>query len=64
MEILGDSLTLASQDTDAVAAVLLSGRLARDLEITSRGLEDAFIALTGDDASPSPSARPQPTRPA
>ena len=28
-------------------------------------LEDAFIALTGDDAaSPSPSARPQPTRPA
>lgn len=65
VEILGDSLTLASQDTDAVAAVLLSGRLARDLEITSRGLEDAFIALTGDDAaSPSPSARPQPTRPA
>jgi len=27
---------------------------ARDLEITSRGLEDAFIALTGDDdAGPS-----------
>ena len=48
VEILGSSLTLSSTDTDAVAALLLSEHLAQDLEITSRGLEDAFVALTGD----------------
>lgn len=48
LEILGSSLTLASDDIDAVASVLLGGHLAKDLEITSRGLEDAFVALTGD----------------
>ena len=48
IEILGSTLTLSSTDTDAVAALLLSEHLAKDLEITSRGLEDAFMALTGD----------------
>ena len=48
VEILGSTLTLSSTDTDAVAALLLSEHLAKDLEITSRGLEDAFMALTGD----------------
>ena len=51
VEILGSSLTLSSTDTDAVAALLLSEHLAQDLEITSRGLEDAFMALTSDSAS-------------
>jgi len=55
VEILGSSLTLSSTDTDAVAALLLSEHLAQDLEITSRGLEDAFMALTSDSAS-TPSA--------
>jgi ABC-2 type transport system ATP-binding protein len=31
-----------------VARLLLNQTSARDLEITSRGLEEAFIALTGD----------------
>ncbi|MFC2573174.1 MAG: ABC transporter ATP-binding protein, partial [Actinomyces oris] len=59
IEILGSTLTLSSTDTDAVAALLLSEHLAKDLEITSRGLEDAFVALTSDDTTfptPGPSA--------
>ena len=48
VEILGSALSLTAADTDAVAAVLLNERLAKDLEITSRGLEDAFVALTTD----------------
>ena len=55
VKILGSTLTLSSTDTDAVAALLLSEHLAQDLEITSRGLEDAFMALTSDSAS-TPSA--------
>ena len=51
VEILGSALTLSSTDTDAVAALLLGDHLAKDLEITSRGLEDAFMALTSDSAS-------------
>ena len=51
IEILGNTLTLSSTDTDAVAALLLGDHLAKDLEITSRGLEDAFMALTSDSAS-------------
>jgi ABC-2 type transport system ATP-binding protein len=39
---------IQASDSDAVARYLLSSTPARDLEITSRGIEDAFIALTGD----------------
>ena len=46
----GDTVLVHSRDTDAVARHLLTHTDARDLEITSRGLEDAFIALTGDDS--------------
>ena len=57
VEIRGDSVLLHSHDTDEVARHLLTRTDARDLEITSRGLEDAFLALTGDDpASPSAGA--------
>ena len=45
-----------SRDTDAVARHLLTHTDAHDLEIAARGLEDAFIALTGDD-SPEGDAR-------
>ena len=55
VEILGSTLTLSSTDTDSVAALLLSEHLAKDLEITSRGLEDAFMVLTSNSAS-TPSA--------
>ena len=57
VEILGSALTLSSTDTDAVAALLLDKHLAKDLEITSRGLEEAFMALTSDDTTvPTPEA--------
>lgn len=48
IEIRGETVLIHSNDTDAVARVLLNETAAHDLEITSRGLEDAFIALTGD----------------
>ncbi|MBB2891094.1 ABC transporter ATP-binding protein [Flexivirga oryzae] len=49
VELQGDSVTLHSKDSDAVARYLFANTNARDVEITARGLEDAFIALTGDD---------------
>jgi ABC-2 type transport system ATP-binding protein len=39
-----------SNDSDATARYLLTQTAAKDLEITARGIEDAFIALTGDEA--------------
>ena len=37
---------------DAIARHLLTRTPARDLEITSRNLEDAFLALTADEETP------------
>jgi ABC-2 type transport system ATP-binding protein len=51
VEVRGDSVLVASTDSDAVARHLLTTTDARDLEITSRGLEDAFISLTTDPAA-------------
>ena len=48
VEIRGDTVLIHCGDSDAVARQLLTQTRARDLEITARGLEDAFIALTGD----------------
>jgi ABC-2 type transport system ATP-binding protein len=48
VEVRGDTVLIHSGDTDAVARRLLTETAAHDLEITSRGLEDAFIALTSD----------------
>ncbi len=50
VEVRGDTVLIHCSDSDAVARYLLSDTTARDLEITARGLEDAFIALTGDGA--------------
>ena len=50
VEERGSSVTVHAQDTDAVARHLLTTTDARDLEIVARGLEDAFVALTADDA--------------
>jgi ABC-2 type transport system ATP-binding protein len=49
VEVRGDTVRVHSSDSDAVARYLLTMTPARDLEITTRGLEDAFIALTSDD---------------
>ena len=43
-------MLIASTDSDAVARHLLTSTDARDLEITARGLEDAFISLTSEGA--------------
>ena len=49
VELRGDTVLVHCGDSDAVARYLLTQTEARDLEITTRGLEDAFIALTSDD---------------
>ena len=48
VELRGDTVLVVAKDSDAVARHLLTATPAHDLQITSRGLEDAFIALTGD----------------
>jgi len=48
VEVRGDSVILHASDSDAVARHLLTSTDARDLEINAKGLEDAFISLTGD----------------
>jgi len=48
VEVRGDTVLIHSSDTDQVARHLLNETLAHDLEITARGLEEAFLALTGD----------------
>jgi ABC-2 type transport system ATP-binding protein len=52
VELRGDTVLLHARDTDAVARHLLTSTDARDLEITARGLEDAFLALTGENGDP------------
>src|SRR3954454_7508379 len=47
VEVRGDTVLLHARDTDAVSRHLLTATAAHDLEITTRGLEDAFLALTG-----------------
>ncbi len=54
VEVRGDIVLIHSGDSDAVARHLLNGTSARDLEIAARGLEEAFIALTGADTDISP----------
>jgi ABC-2 type transport system ATP-binding protein len=49
VEVRGDTVLIHSSDSDAVARYLLTSTQAKDLEINTRGLEDAFIALTSDD---------------
>jgi ABC-2 type transport system ATP-binding protein len=49
VELRGDTVLVHAKDTDAVARYLLNETDAHDLEITSRGIEEAFLTLTGDD---------------
>jgi len=49
VEVRGETVLVHSNDSDAVARYLLTQTVAKDLEITARGIEDAFLALTGDD---------------
>lgn len=52
VEVRGDTVLIQSSNTDQVARYLLNQTSARDLEITARGLEEAFLALTGDQKDP------------
>ena len=45
-ELRGDTVIVRTGDSDLLARELLTSTPARDVEITSRGLEDAFLALT------------------
>ncbi len=46
VEVRGETVLVHAKDSDAVARYLLTETDARDLEITSKGLEDAFLSLT------------------
>ncbi|MFG1785156.1 ABC transporter ATP-binding protein [Rhodococcus oryzae] len=50
VEMRGERLVVHAKDSDAVARYLLTHTDARDLEIASKGLEDAFLALTTETA--------------
>src|SRR5699024_10025077 len=54
VELRGERVLVHTADSDAVARYLLDATTARDLEITARALEDAFVSLT---------AAPEPTTP-
>jgi ABC-2 type transport system ATP-binding protein len=49
VEVRGESVIVHTRDSDALARRLLTETPARDIEITARALEDAFVALTSDD---------------
>jgi ABC-2 type transport system ATP-binding protein len=57
VELRGDTVLIHASDSDAVARYLLSSTPARDLEITTRGIEDAFIALTGGNEATTTSSK-------
>ncbi|MEF2976826.1 ABC transporter ATP-binding protein [Subtercola sp. YIM 133946] len=54
VEDRGEGVLIHASDSDAVARYLLTQTDARDLEITSHNLEDAFVALTSSRGSTPP----------
>jgi ABC-2 type transport system ATP-binding protein len=56
IDVRGDAVYIHAKDTDQIARYLLTETRAHDLEITARGLEDAFLSLTGDDHDTTPTA--------
>jgi ABC-2 type transport system ATP-binding protein len=61
VELRGDTVLIHATDSDSVARYLLTSTSARDLEIIARGIEDTFLALTGD-AAPAPAISQGATR--
>ena len=49
VDLRGDSVIVHTKDSDAVARYLLTQTAARDLEIAAKGIEEAFLSLTGND---------------
>ena len=56
VEVRGDTVLIHTNDSDAAARYLLTQTAARDLEIAARGIEEAFLALTGDETEPAVAA--------
>jgi ABC-type multidrug transport system ATPase subunit len=50
VELRGDRVLIGTMDSDAVARYLLTATPARDVEIVTHNLEDAFLALMSDAA--------------
>jgi ABC-2 type transport system ATP-binding protein len=48
VDVRGDAVYVSAKETYSVSRYLLTETPAHDLEITARGLEDAFLSLTGD----------------
>ncbi|MGC8474385.1 MAG: ABC transporter ATP-binding protein, partial [Candidatus Dormibacteria bacterium] len=48
VEVRGETVLVHTADSDEVARWLLTKTAARDLEVTAKGLEEAFIELTRD----------------
>jgi ABC-2 type transport system ATP-binding protein len=57
VERRGDTVLVQCSDSDIVARHLLTETSARDLEISSKNLEAAFVALTADAATESSNSR-------
>jgi ABC-2 type transport system ATP-binding protein len=51
VEARGDVVLMHCGDSDAALRALLAGTHAHDIEVVAHGLEDAFIALTGQENS-------------
>ncbi len=51
VEFRGDRVLIGTMDSDAVARYLLTATPARDVEIVTHNLEDAFLALMSDPAA-------------
>ncbi|GGR55064.1 ABC-2 type transport system ATP-binding protein [Nocardioides luteus] len=49
VDVRGEQILVHTTESDAVARFLLTETAARDLEITSKNLEEAFLSLTGED---------------
>lgn len=49
VETRGEQVLVHTADSDLLARHLLSATSAHDIEITARGLEDAFVALTAEE---------------
>jgi len=48
VEVRGDTVIVHAKDSDAVARYLLTRTDARDLEVAAKGIEEAFLSLTGE----------------
>jgi ABC-2 type transport system ATP-binding protein len=52
VEFDGGRVTVRSADSDSVVRFLLTNPGAHDLEVVANNLEEAFVALTADEAGP------------